>query len=524
MSEKTTVPTKVFISYSWDSEKHRERVLMLANTLRKPWGIETDIDQYVRANPPFIPPQGWDVWMDKRIEWAEFVLIVCTENYQRRFRGDEEPGLGRGVTWEGTIIKQNLYNNQLVNTKFIPVVFSSPDLTHVPIILNGTDKYVLEDERSFRELCYRLRKEPTLVIPEVSTGQLPSPPSPIFFTSPDLEAEPPSVLLDVAETLPRVPLKDIQDCDPGKILYIKNVKDPNPNGWAYSLEQMRQPESRTFELMWRASSHGVNQPKAENLMILHQRAKVTHIVEFLDDQVRETETGFFRWVRAVWLAEQEWNQLPHQKDILGFSPNYSDGNTHSLNSPNFSTFRGVWSSLEEFQKHIFRCLTHSEALVTDEDDLLSEKDVDYTRLRDLLKAGNWKEADQETADRMCEVMDRQQEGRLGVEDMQNFLYTDLRTIDQLWVKHSKGKFGFSVQKKIWQEWSPTGHNEQWEMFGEEVGWKKKGFYGVDSDWKSYSELTFDTSAPEGHLPRQLWEGKVLFGWWLVESLLSHQDL
>jgi hypothetical protein len=93
-------------------------------------------------------------------------------------------------------------------------------------------------------------------------------------------------------------------------------------------------------------------------LILHQRAKVTHIVEFLDDQVQPIhDTWSFRWVRTVWIAEQDWNQLPHQKDILGFSPNYSDGSTHSLNSHNFSTFRAAWSSLEEFQKHIFKKLT-----------------------------------------------------------------------------------------------------------------------------------------------------------------------
>jgi hypothetical protein len=33
--------------------------------------------------------------------------------------------------------------------------------------------------------------------------------------------------------------------------------------------------------------------------------------------------------------------------------------------------------------------------------------VDYTRLSELLQAGQWKEADRETADRMCEVMGRQ---------------------------------------------------------------------------------------------------------------------
>ncbi|HEY9631500.1 MAG TPA: toll/interleukin-1 receptor domain-containing protein [Coleofasciculaceae cyanobacterium] len=154
-----------------------------------------------------------------------------------------------------------------------------------------------------------------------------------------------------------IPPKELRECHPAKLRFIKNVKDPNLMQWAYSLDRMEKPESRAFELMWRASSHGVDLPKTGDLMILHQRAKVTHVVEFLDDQVRKTDSGFFRWVRAVWLAEPDWNQLPHQKEILGFSPNYADGNTHSFNSPNFSTFREAWGSLEEFQKHIFNRLT-----------------------------------------------------------------------------------------------------------------------------------------------------------------------
>lgn len=159
---------KVFISYSWDSDDHKARVLQLANKLREPLGIETDIDEYVRAKPPFTPPQGWDIWMEKRIEWAEFVLIVCTETYKRRFRGDEEPGKGLGVTWEGTIIRQHLYEGQLNNTKFIPVVFSAQDLDYVPIILKSNDKYVIENSESLRNLVYRLRRKSTVVMPEVT--------------------------------------------------------------------------------------------------------------------------------------------------------------------------------------------------------------------------------------------------------------------------------------------------------------------------------------------------------------------
>jgi hypothetical protein len=125
----------------------------------------------------------------------------------------------------------------------------------------------------------------------------------------------------------------------------------------------------------------------------------------------------------------------------------------------------------------------------------------YIQLEALLKAGKWKEADQETARQMCQVMGRQTEGWLRVEDIEQFPCADLRAIDQLWVEHSNGKFGFSVQKKIWQQCgSPTAYNKKWENFGEAVGWRSRGLMGIGAEWKSNSELTFDTSAPEGHFP------------------------
>jgi len=38
------------------------------------------------------------------VEQAAFVLVVCTETYHERFRGNTPPGTGRGVKWEGAVI------------------------------------------------------------------------------------------------------------------------------------------------------------------------------------------------------------------------------------------------------------------------------------------------------------------------------------------------------------------------------------------------------------------------------------
>ena len=129
--------------------------------------------------------------------------------------------------------------------------------------------------------------------------------------------------------------------------------------------------------------------------------------------------------------------------------------------------------------------------------LKSECGVDYTKLRDLLATGEWQEADEETAKKMLEAAGRTKDRWLRIEDMDRFPCEDLRTIDQLWVKYSNGRFGFSVQKRIYE--SLLGSRESdweiWEAFGDRVGWR------VNNRWLYYTEIKFSTLAPEGNLPR-----------------------
>ncbi|MFM6476492.1 MAG: GUN4 domain-containing protein, partial [Dolichospermum sp.] len=143
----------------------------------------------------------------------------------------------------------------------------------------------------------------------------------------------------------------------------------------------------------------------------------------------------------------------------------------------------------------------------------SDVGMDYRKLRDLLKAGKWKEADEETRRVMLCVGEREREGWLNVESIDNFPCADLRTIDQLWVKYSDGKFGFSVQKRIYQGLGGTREfkTEIWLKFGDKVGWRKGG------SWLYLADITFDKKAPEGHLPMELRTG-------IEHCLLSRRDL
>ncbi|GEM_PF-2963759 len=121
--------------------------------------------------------------------------------------------------------------------------------------------------------------------------------------------------------------------------------------------------------------------------------------------------------------------------------------------------------------------------------------LDYSTLEELFKVGNWAEADRETFNLMLQAANRSGQGWLDPVSMNTFPCAVLRKLDQLWMQYSNGKFGFSVQKRIWQEaGSSTKLNAQWEEFGDRVGWVE------NNQWITYSSVIFGTQALTGHLP------------------------
>jgi len=131
----------------------------------------------------------------------------------------------------------------------------------------------------------------------------------------------------------------------------------------------------------------------------------------------------------------------------------------------------------------------------------SESGIDYTRLCDLLKAEQWFDADRETTAIMLRISGREADGWLREEDIENFPCTDLLTIDNLWLKYSQGRFGFSIQKKIWKSVGgrKNAYYEVYCIFCKRVGWGNHVGWREFS-WLSSCDLTFDTTAPVGHLP------------------------
>lgn len=135
----TSAPTRIFISYSHDSKQHQDAVLSLANRLRHD-GLDCMIDQYVNG----FPAENWPRWMEAQIEQADFVLVVCTPVYLKRYRGLDNDG-GRGVTFEGVVISQTLYDAYNRNTKFVPVLPDTGDHSDVPLPLKGFSAFRMSE-------------------------------------------------------------------------------------------------------------------------------------------------------------------------------------------------------------------------------------------------------------------------------------------------------------------------------------------------------------------------------------------
>lgn len=157
LTELDVESPRVFISYTHDSEPHRERVKALSQRLRDD-GIESHIDRYILN-----PPEGWPRWMDEQIEAADFVLIACTENYAQKAKVPKKSG-GR---FESVLILQDLYDAGMLNEKFIPIVFDRADTMHIPKSLRPTTHYCVGDDDGFDQLKRRLLNDPEVVPPPV---------------------------------------------------------------------------------------------------------------------------------------------------------------------------------------------------------------------------------------------------------------------------------------------------------------------------------------------------------------------
>jgi len=128
--------------------------------------------------------------------------------------------------------------------------------------------------------------------------------------------------------------------------------------------------------------------------------------------------------------------------------------------------------------------------------------IDYSKLESFLKAGKWKEANEETINLMLAAVNLERNSLPALverESIEHFPCEVLTIIDDLWVSNSIRKFGFSVQRDIYVDtcggsYLGSSDKRTWECFKDRVGWL------VNNKSIPYPRVNFSTQAPKGHLP------------------------
>lgn len=103
-------PPRIFISYSHDSDDHKEWVLSFATMLRQQ-GVDVVLDQW-----DLKPGDDLPHFMETQLETADYVLMICTKKYVEK----SNAGIG-GVGYEKMIMTSS-FLSKIDNRKVIPII------------------------------------------------------------------------------------------------------------------------------------------------------------------------------------------------------------------------------------------------------------------------------------------------------------------------------------------------------------------------------------------------------------------
>ncbi len=141
--------------------------------------------------------------------------------------------------------------------------------------------------------------------------------------------------------------------------------------------------------------------------------------------------------------------------------------------------------------------------------LKSDLNVDYRPLQQLLVEQNFLEADKLNNLKLCELAGEASLTRKWIyfTEVNGLPATDLRTLNALWLAHSNGRFGYSVQRELW-----ISVGRDWIKLWSKILWKD------GNNWTRYpGSFNWTLDAPKGHLPLS----NQLRGVRVITSLLTH---
>ncbi|MGB7444197.1 MAG: GUN4 domain-containing protein, partial [Coleofasciculaceae cyanobacterium] len=121
-----------------------------------------------------------------------------------------------------------------------------------------------------------------------------------------------------------------------------------------------------------------------------------------------------------------------------------------------------------------------------------------------LAARQFREADELTRQAFAQVVAGTSSWSEVETAIAQFSCQDLRHINRFWQDASNGKFGIMGQAELWHQLKANPNQATslaaYQTFTEQIGWASLGEQPWDYRHRILEELTFDLSAPRGHLP------------------------
>ena len=150
----------IFISYSWDNERHKKWVLDLADALCDE-GVNVILDRYYLNAGKSIAK-----FVESNIEIATKVLIIFTSNYKKR--AEKRQG---GVGYEYSILNQELYENQSESNRIIPILREGKPIDSIPTYMRQLIHLDITNDENysvwFSELLREIYDEPVIKKPPI---------------------------------------------------------------------------------------------------------------------------------------------------------------------------------------------------------------------------------------------------------------------------------------------------------------------------------------------------------------------
>jgi hypothetical protein len=149
---------RAFVSYSWDSEAHKEWVRRFADVLIEN-GVDVTLDQY-----DLVIGVDRFRFMERAVNEADVVLVICTPQYVKRANERE-----RGVGTETSLIGPKFFS-ECPGKELIPIIRSKePSTSHTPDYMSALYFADFRDDTKFdrkmEDLLRHVHRQPRHIKP-----------------------------------------------------------------------------------------------------------------------------------------------------------------------------------------------------------------------------------------------------------------------------------------------------------------------------------------------------------------------